>query len=131
MRPLVLFRPLPFFFITATDIKGLVLDRQNSYFGYTKVPVGFESLFHLNDNHAPVCTRSTLAQKRVAIPLEWRNDEYYAFYDILVHMHSHFYTEMPSLLPNFYPTPPYVYTVTEYAISRAWRRLRGRNRRFL
>ena len=36
---------------------------------YTKVPVGFESLFHLNDNHAPVCTRSTLAQKRVAIPL--------------------------------------------------------------
>ena len=38
-RPL--FRPLPFFFITVTDIKGLVLDRQNSYFGYTKV--GFES----------------------------------------------------------------------------------------
>ena len=44
-RPL--FRPLPFFFITVTDIKGLVLDRQNSYFGYTKVgirelPVGLE-----------------------------------------------------------------------------------------
>ena len=31
---------------------------------YTKVPVGFESLFHLNDNHAPVYAKYFGAKAR-------------------------------------------------------------------
>ena len=97
---------------------------------YTKVPVGFESLFHLDDNHAPVYAKYFGAKARGNSTCGGTMS-ITRFTIFLCICTVTFTPEMPSLLPNFYPTPPYVYTVTEYAISRAWRRLRGRNRRFL